>query len=255
MDKPPPFEPLDEDWDRALVVVAHPDDMEYGAAAAIAKFTAQGKQVAYSLITSGEAGIDGLPPDECAPVREAEQRAACHAVGVSEVEFLHFPDGTLEYGLPLRYAIAASIRRHRPEIVITTNFRETYGGVMLNQADHIAACRRVGAVARSPSGLGGRVTRWSPRGRRHRFVRGRSRFAPRAPRLPRRLGSRGSRPLRDARRHGPPSRDPARGRHGSADGSLPAATALAHGRVSDHEDFAGQAARAVMQQRSGGRRP
>ncbi|HUV47902.1 MAG TPA: PIG-L deacetylase family protein [Actinomycetes bacterium] len=148
MDKPPPFEPLDEDWDRALVVVAHPDDMEYGGAAAIAKFTSQGKQVVYSLITSGEAGIDGLPPDECAPVREAEQRAACHAVGVSEVDFLHFPDGTLEYGLPLRYAIAASIRRHRPEIVITTNFRETYGGLMLNQADHIAGGRATLDAAR-----------------------------------------------------------------------------------------------------------
>ena len=148
MNKPLPFEALDEDWERALVVVAHPDDMEYGGAAAIAKFTAQGKQVVYSLITSGEAGIDGLPPDECGPVREAEQRAACHAVGVSEVEFLRFPDGTLEYGLPLRYAIAAAIRRHRPEIVITTNFRETYGGVMLNQADHIAGGRAALDAAR-----------------------------------------------------------------------------------------------------------
>ena len=148
MDKPPDFEPLDEDWNRALVVVAHPDDMEYGGAAAISRFTSQGKQVVYTLLTSGEAGIDTLPPDECAPLREAEQRAACHAVGVNEVEFLRFPDGTLEYGLTLRYAIAAAIRRHRPEIVITTNFRETYGGVMLNQADHIAGGRATLDAAR-----------------------------------------------------------------------------------------------------------
>ena len=148
MDKPPQFEPLDEDWDRALVVVAHPDDMEYGGAAAISRFTDQGKQVAYTLITSGEAGIDSLTPEECAPLREAEQRAACQAVGVSDVEFLHFPDGTLEYGIPLRYAIAAAIRRHRPEIVITTNFRETYGGVMLNQADHVAGGRAALDAAR-----------------------------------------------------------------------------------------------------------
>jgi LmbE family N-acetylglucosaminyl deacetylase len=138
MDENVLLEPLDEDWDRALVVVAHPDDMEYGGAAAIARWVQQGKYVAYALITSGEAGIDGLAPEECAPLREAEQRAACAAVGVSEVEFLGFPDGMLEYGLPLRHAIAASIRRHRPDVVITTNFRETYGGVMLNQADHVA---------------------------------------------------------------------------------------------------------------------
>jgi LmbE family N-acetylglucosaminyl deacetylase len=81
-------------------------------------------------------------------LREAEQRAACAAVGVTEVEFLGFPDGMLEYGLPLRHAIAASIRRHRPDVVITTNFRETYGGLMLNQADHIAGGRAALDAAR-----------------------------------------------------------------------------------------------------------
>jgi LmbE family N-acetylglucosaminyl deacetylase len=148
MDQSSLLEPLDEDWDRALVVVAHPDDMEYGGAAATARWVLQGKYVAYTLITSGEAGIDGIAPEECAPLREAEQRAACAAVGVTDVEFLGFPDGMLEYGLPLRHAIAASIRRHRPDIVITTNFRETYGGVMLNQADHIAGGRATLDAAR-----------------------------------------------------------------------------------------------------------
>jgi LmbE family N-acetylglucosaminyl deacetylase len=142
------LEPLAENWDRALVVVPHPDDMEYGGAAVIARFTAQGKQVVYTLLTSGEAGIDGLAPEESRAVREAEQRAACAHVGVTEVEFLGFPDGMLEYGLPLRRAIAASIRRHRPDIVITTNFRETYGGVMLNQADHIHGGRATLDAAR-----------------------------------------------------------------------------------------------------------
>ncbi|MFL6288863.1 MAG: PIG-L deacetylase family protein [Actinomycetes bacterium] len=148
MDQSSLLEPLDEDWDRALVVVAHPDDMEYGGAAATARWVKQGKQVAYTLITSGEAGIDGIAPEECAPLREAEQRAACAAVGVSDVEFLGFPDGMLEYGLPLRHAIAATVRRHRPDVVITTNFRETYGGVMLNQADHIAGGRATLDAAR-----------------------------------------------------------------------------------------------------------
>jgi LmbE family N-acetylglucosaminyl deacetylase len=145
---PPALEPLREDWDRALVTVAHPDDMEYGGAAAIARWTAQGKTVVYSLLTSGEAGIDSLAPDVCAPLREEEQRRACAAVGVDTVEFLGFADGTLEYGLPLRRAIAASIRRHRPDIVITTNFRDTYGGVVPNQADHIAGGRAALDAAR-----------------------------------------------------------------------------------------------------------
>lgn len=147
-DMPPSLERLREDWDRALVVVPHPDDMEYGGAAAIARWTGLGKSIAYCLLTSGEAGIDGLTPQECGPLREEEQRKACAAVGVDVVEFLGFPDGTLEYGLPMRRAIAASIRRHRPEIVITVNFRETYGGVMLNQADHIAGGRATLDAAR-----------------------------------------------------------------------------------------------------------
>jgi LmbE family N-acetylglucosaminyl deacetylase len=142
------LEPVDETWGRALVVVPHPDDMEYGGAAAIARFTRAGKWVGYTLLTSGEAGIDALSPEECAPVREAEQRAACALVGVDTVEFLGFPDGMLEYGLPLRHAIAAAIRRHRPDVVITVNFRETYGGRMLNQADHVTAGRAVVDAAR-----------------------------------------------------------------------------------------------------------
>ena len=145
---PPPLERLREDWERALVVVPHPDDMEYGGAAAIARWTGQGKYVAYCLLTSGEAGIDSMSPEVARPLREEEQRRACAAVGVDTVEFLGMPDGELEYGLAMRAAIAASIRRHRPDILITVNFRETYGGVMLNQADHIAGGRAALDAAR-----------------------------------------------------------------------------------------------------------
>ena len=138
-----PLEPLPEDWERALCVVAHPDDMEFGAAAAVARWTAQGKQVTYCMVTSGEAGIDGLPPDECRGVREAEQVESARIVGVPDVVFLHQPDGILEYGVPLRRSIAQVVRAHRPEIVVTGNFRDTWGGVNLNQADHIATGRAV----------------------------------------------------------------------------------------------------------------
>jgi len=141
--EPTPLEPLPEDWSRALCVVAHPDDLEFGAAAAIARWTGQGKQVVYCMVTSGEAGIDGMHPDECRGVREAEQVESARIVGVDVVEFLHFPDGTVEYGVPLRRAIAEVVRRNRPEIVITGNFRDTFGGRNLNQADHIAVGKAV----------------------------------------------------------------------------------------------------------------
>lgn len=141
--------PLPEDADRVLVVVAHPDDMEYGGSGAVARWTAQGRQVSYLLVTRGEAGIDVLPPGECARVREAEQRAACAVVGVDPVdgvEFLDHPDGIVEYSIGLRRDIAAAIRRRRPHLVVTSNFRETWGDESdpaspLNQADHIAVGR------------------------------------------------------------------------------------------------------------------
>jgi len=135
---PAPLEPINEDWERALAVVAHPDDMEFGAAAAVARWTRQGKQVVYCMVTSGEAGIDEMHPDETRRVREAEQVESARIVGVDAVDFLGLPDGVLEYGVGLRRAITASVRRHRPEIVITNNFRDTWGGRNLNQADHIA---------------------------------------------------------------------------------------------------------------------
>lgn len=133
-----PLQPVDETWDRALAVVAHPDDMEFGSAAAVARWTEAGKTVVYCMVTSGEAGIDGIDPAEAGPLREAEQVESCRLVGVDEIDFLRLPDGVLEYGVDLRRAICASVRRHRPEIVITNNFRATWGGQSLNQADHIA---------------------------------------------------------------------------------------------------------------------
>src|SRR3954447_933195 len=139
MDTPAPLKPLPEDWTRALAVVAHPDDMEFGSAAAVARWTGQGKEVIYCLVTSGEAGIDGTTPERARVVREEGQRASAAVVGVTTVEFLGRPDGLLEYGVPLRRAIAEVIRRHRPDVVITNNFRDIWSGRNLNQSDHIAA--------------------------------------------------------------------------------------------------------------------
>ncbi|MGB3829446.1 MAG: PIG-L deacetylase family protein [Ornithinimicrobium sp.] len=129
---------LTEEWDTALCVAAHPDDLEYGLAAAVARWTKQGKAITYLLATSGEAGIDGIPPVEAGPMREDEERAGAAQVGVSEVVFLGMPDGAVEYGLPLRRAIAAAIRRTRPDVVFALTHRETFAGGGLNQADHRA---------------------------------------------------------------------------------------------------------------------
>lgn len=139
---------VSEEWSNGLAVVAHPDDLEYGAAAAVARWTAQGKRIAYSLVTSGEAGIDSMPPEEARPVREREQREAAALVGVDTVEFLGHPDGMIEYGLRLRRDIARAIRRHRPEVVITINHHPTFGPGALNQADHIAVGHAVLDAAR-----------------------------------------------------------------------------------------------------------
>ncbi|MDS1268830.1 PIG-L deacetylase family protein [Lipingzhangella sp. LS1_29] len=132
-------EALPNDWSRVLGVVAHPDDLEYGASAALARMSRAGAHVTELLVTRGEAGIDSIPPEECAPIRMREQEAAGSAVGASGVEFLEFPDGALEYGLPLRRQLARAIRVHRPDLVISLNFRESFEeGGSFNHPDHRA---------------------------------------------------------------------------------------------------------------------
>ncbi|MEU3999474.1 PIG-L deacetylase family protein [Streptomyces fungicidicus] len=137
------LQPMPDDWRRALAVVAHPDDLEYGCAAAIASWTDAGREVAYVLATRGEAGIDTLEPAKCAALREREQRASAAVVGVDQVDFLDHADGVVEYGPALRRDIAAAIRRHRPELVITLNHRDTWNGTYWNTPDHVAVGRAV----------------------------------------------------------------------------------------------------------------
>ena len=132
------MEPIDENWTRGIAVVAHPDDLEYGVASAVARWTSQGKEFVYVLATTGEAGIDGLAPDVCGPLRADEERASAAVVGVKTVEFLDHADGAVEYGLALRRGIATAIRRHRPEVVVTMHFGLTWGGVAVNHVDHRA---------------------------------------------------------------------------------------------------------------------
>lgn len=127
---------LDDSWQRALAVVAHPDDLEYGASCAVAKWTGQGKWVGYVIVTDGEAGIDGMAPAQAGPLRRAEQVAAAAVVGVDDVAFLGLPDGVVEYDLALRRRITAQIRRTKPDVLLTATHRLTFGNRQLNQADH-----------------------------------------------------------------------------------------------------------------------
>ena len=127
---------LPEDWQTALAVVAHPDDLEYGAASAVARWTSQGKEVRYLLATRGEAGIDAMDPAQVGPLREEEERRSARAVGVHGVEFLDHPDGVVTYSLALRQDITRAIRRHRPDILLTINHHLAWSGGALNMADH-----------------------------------------------------------------------------------------------------------------------
>jgi LmbE family N-acetylglucosaminyl deacetylase len=134
----PSIEPLrDEEFQRVLCVVAHPDDVEYGTSAAVAKWTARGVEVAYLLLTAGEAGMQ-RPPEETRALRAGEQRAACDAVGVTSLTMLDHPDGMLVYSLELRRDIARVIRQFRPDVVVCGSWDVDFVAG-LNQADHRAA--------------------------------------------------------------------------------------------------------------------
>ena len=125
-----------EDWQNALAIVAHPDDLEYGAASAIAKWIAQSKKVTYVMVSRGEAGINEMHPSKVAPLRSQEEVDAARAVGVDTVEFLEHSDGVIEYSLPLRRDISRTIRRYRPDIILTLSHHLQFPSGHLNMADH-----------------------------------------------------------------------------------------------------------------------
>ena len=137
-DDRPSLQPLDGPFRSVLCVVAHPDDIEYGTAAAVHRWVEEGATAAYFLLTRGEAGIDTMEPERAAQVREDEERESARRVGVETVEFAGWSDGSIEYGVPLRREIAAAIRRHRPDLVVGQNWAEMFGPGMVNQADHRA---------------------------------------------------------------------------------------------------------------------
>ncbi|ADG87376.1 GlcNAc-PI de-N-acetylase [Thermobispora bispora] len=129
---------------KVLVVVAHPDDIDFGGAGTIAKLTDAGAEVVYCLVTDGEAGWPDheTPAEKIAATRRAEQTAAAKCVGVSDLRWLGYPDGAVEYSLELRRAITRVIRQVRPDLVITSTPERNYAAIGPSHPDH----RAVGAA-------------------------------------------------------------------------------------------------------------
>ncbi|SHG23076.1 N-acetylglucosaminyl deacetylase, LmbE family [Jatrophihabitans endophyticus] len=148
------LEPVPEDWERALIVVAHPDDIEFGSSGAVAAWTAAGKTVHYLILSRGEAGIDSMPPEKAGEVREREQRASAEIVGVADVEFLDYADGSISYSETLRDHIAAAIVRHRPELLVGYNHHDVTFSGKWNTSDH----RNVGRATLDAVGVA--ANRW-----------------------------------------------------------------------------------------------
>lgn len=130
---------LSEPPETVLVVVAHPDDIDFGTAGTVAALTSAGSTVHYALATSGEAGPpEDAPRDELKTLREAEQRTAAAAVGVEHVRFLGFPDGHVVADLGLRKAISRVIREVRPDLVITQSPERRWDRIYASHPDHLA---------------------------------------------------------------------------------------------------------------------
>lgn len=130
----------DDEIERVLIVTAHPDDVDFGAAGTIAGWTAAGIDVAYCIVTFGDAGgfDPAVPRSEIPHIREAEQRAAAAAVGVKDVTFLGYPDGRVEVTFDLRRDITRQIRRIRPQRLLTHSPVRNMHRIAPSHPDHLA---------------------------------------------------------------------------------------------------------------------
>ncbi|MDR7302573.1 PIG-L deacetylase family protein [Haloactinomyces albus] len=137
-------EPAADDIRRALVVTAHPDDVDFGCAGTVAAWTAAGVEVTYCVCTSGEAGgFDDTARTDMPQLRQQEQRAAAEAAGVTDVVFLGYRDGQVVVNLSLRRDITKVIRTVCPDVVVTHSPEINWDAVTLSHPDH----RAVGEAA------------------------------------------------------------------------------------------------------------
>ncbi len=125
-----------------MVITAHPDDAEFTVAGTVAKWTREGVAVVYVICTDGSRGSNDpqIRPQQLVGIRRAEQEAAARVLGVEEVVYLGYEDGTLQPSLALRRDLTREIRRYRPDIVVCPDPTvRYYGDVYLNHPDHRAA--------------------------------------------------------------------------------------------------------------------
>ena len=145
-----------DDPAKVLVVTAHPDDVDFGAAGSVATWTERGIDVTYCIVTDGAAGSADPTIDlgRLVEVRQAEQRAAAAEVGVTDVHFLGYPDGALEVSAGLRRDICRVIRLVRPERVVGQSPERNWDRIRASHPDHLAAgeatLRAVYPDARNP---------------------------------------------------------------------------------------------------------
>ena len=131
----------DSEVSRILVITAHPDDVDFGAAGTVARWTEAGTEVSYCIITDGDAGGSdhSISRPEMAALRRAEQTAAAKQVGVHDIRFLGYPDGQLEATLGLRKDLARVIRQVRPDRVLCPSPERNYARAGISHPDHRAA--------------------------------------------------------------------------------------------------------------------
>jgi LmbE family N-acetylglucosaminyl deacetylase len=131
----------DAEVERVLVITAHPDDVDFGAAGTVATWTDAGIEVTYCLVTDGDAGgfDPSIPRSEIGSLRRREQTAAAKEVGVDQLVFLGYPDGRLEVSLDLRRDIARVIRRVRPQRVLCQSPVRNFNRLFASHPDHLAA--------------------------------------------------------------------------------------------------------------------
>ena len=134
--------PLDDsEIKRVLVVMAHPDDCDFGAGGTIAQWTARGIHVSYCIITNGDQGGEesGIPLEQMAAVRQKEQRDAGKALGVTDVTYLNYRDGWLAPSMELRKDIVKAIRIAKPDRMVVQSPERNYERVFASHPDHLAA--------------------------------------------------------------------------------------------------------------------
>ena len=131
----------DDEIKRVLVVMAHPDDCDFGAGGTIAQWTAKGIQVSYCIITNGDQGGEesGIPLEQMAQVRQKEQRDAGAALGVSEITYLNYRDGWLMPSIELRKEIVKAIRIAKPDRMLVQSPERNWERIFASHPDHLAA--------------------------------------------------------------------------------------------------------------------